>query len=175
MAVYGTSNTFPPSPIHSLTAFHMAGCIGNVCTAVSCCCAIWWSRGRGMAVECGDRWVAQHALLHILCSLSAPVTVLSCLVVQERLHGVQAMFANKLVDRLVTACVTVSVSGGMHCGIRLICIDIKAPYTVHPPIWYLCWICIITFCDCVRFWRIYVYSTYHLSTRIGSRNVWNIT
>ena len=32
--------------------------------------------------------VAQHALLHILRSLSALVTVLSYLVVQERLHGV---------------------------------------------------------------------------------------
>jgi len=71
-------------------------------------------------------------LPYVLCSLSAPVTVLSCLVVQERLHGVQAMFANKLVDRLA------SVSGGMHCGIRLIFIDIRAPYNVHPPIWCLC-------------------------------------
>ena len=60
------------------------------------------------------------------------MAVLSCLVVQERLHGVQAMFANKLVDRLV------SVSGGMHRGIHLIFVDIKAPYRVHPPIWCLC-------------------------------------
>ena len=42
------------------------------------------------------------------------------------------MFANKLVDMLV------SVSGGMHCGIHLIFVDIKAPYRVHPPIWCLC-------------------------------------
>ena len=30
------------------------------------------------------------------------------------------------------------------------------------------------FSCCVRFWRIYVYNTHHLSTRVGSRNVWNI-
>ena len=28
MAVYGTGNTFPPSPIHVLTIFHMAGGVG---------------------------------------------------------------------------------------------------------------------------------------------------
>jgi hypothetical protein len=28
MAAYGTGNTFPPSPIHFLTAFHMAGGTG---------------------------------------------------------------------------------------------------------------------------------------------------
>ena len=28
MAAHGTGNTFPPSPIHCLTAFHMAGGIG---------------------------------------------------------------------------------------------------------------------------------------------------
>ena len=53
----------------------------------------------------------------------------------ELFGGVQAMFANKLVDRLV------SVLGGMHCGIRLIFIVIKAPYNVHLPIWCLCRIC----------------------------------
>ena len=50
----------------------------------------------------------------------------------ELFGGVQAMFANKLVDRLV------SVLGDMHCGIRLIFIVIKAPYNVHLPIWCLC-------------------------------------
>ena len=42
------------------------------------------------------------------------------------------MFVNKLVGRLV------SVSGGIHCGIHLIFVDVKAPYGVHPPMLCLC-------------------------------------
>jgi hypothetical protein len=90
--------------------------------------------------HCCSRNVALVLLLTYCCSHIAALTVDKTLVdnlftpcdTPELFGGVQAMLANKLVDRLV------SVSGGMHCGIRLICIDIKAPYNVHPPIWCLC-------------------------------------
>ena len=50
-------------------------------------CLLTSGAGYGSIVVTGEL-LAQHALLHVLRSLSAPVTVLSFLVVQERLHGV---------------------------------------------------------------------------------------